>query len=221
MNYGFPSSESVKGAIINMAAFGVMPFGAVVFADAVSDGETVVIGDTTYEFDTDDDYTAGNIQVDVSGGATAADAAAALKTAINASDPVVDAADGETSNVLILTPSAAAATDMTVTVTETLEAAGNIASDVANGVSLCIGSFGYVATAADVAEGQVALTITPPGTRTLIDALVAVCSVSDGAVTKKAWDGGYTIDSGVITITNAGSTDWAAGDYIVITPKFI
>ena len=55
----------------------------ITFSDSVSNGEKVIIGDDTYEFDTDSDTEEGNIAVDVSGGATASDAATALNTAIN------------------------------------------------------------------------------------------------------------------------------------------
>jgi hypothetical protein len=51
---------------------GLVALGVVRIEAAVEDGETVVIGDDTYEFDTDDAITEGNIQVDVSGGSEVA-----------------------------------------------------------------------------------------------------------------------------------------------------
>jgi len=76
--------------------------GTLTFSGTVSDGEVVVIGDDTYEFDTDASVTEGNILVDVSGGATASDAVTALVAAITASatEPV-SGADGDGDTVVI------------------------------------------------------------------------------------------------------------------------
>ena len=69
--------------------------GILTFTDVVSDGETVTIGNDVYEFDTDTSITEGNILVDVSTGATAADAVTALVAAIttNGTEPIT-ATDG-------------------------------------------------------------------------------------------------------------------------------
>lgn len=56
--------------------------GTLEFTEAVADGELVTIGDTIYEFDTDSSVAAGHVAVDVSGGATAANAVTALRAAI-------------------------------------------------------------------------------------------------------------------------------------------
>lgn len=80
----------------------VQATGTLTCSDAVSDGETVTIGDDVYEFDTDSSVTAGNIAVDVSGGATASDAVTALVAAITASgDGTYSAADGAGDTVVI------------------------------------------------------------------------------------------------------------------------
>jgi hypothetical protein len=82
----FTGGTSVSAA----AATGVLTFSGV-----VADGQTVTIGTDVYEFDTDASVTAGNILVDVSGGATAADAVTALVAAVTASgDGTYSAADG-------------------------------------------------------------------------------------------------------------------------------
>ena len=74
---------------------GVQATGTLTFSGAVSDGETVTIGTDVYEFDDDSSVTAGNIAVDVSGGATASDAVTALVSAITASgDGTYTGADG-------------------------------------------------------------------------------------------------------------------------------
>jgi hypothetical protein len=80
----------------------VQATGTLTFSDAVSDGETVTIGTDTYEFDTDESVTEGNILVDVSGGATASDAVTALVSAITASgDGTYSGADGAGDTVVI------------------------------------------------------------------------------------------------------------------------
>jgi len=68
--------------------------GTLTFTGTVADGETVTIGNEVYEFDTDDEVIAGNILVDVSGGATASAAVTALVTAITAESALVTAVDG-------------------------------------------------------------------------------------------------------------------------------
>lgn len=92
--------------------------GALTFSGVVSDGETVTIGADVYEFDTDAEVTEGNILVDVSGGATAADAVTALVAAITANTgSVVSAVDGtgDVVNVTAKTKGAAGNTIATVT----------------------------------------------------------------------------------------------------------
>lgn len=70
------------------------------FSDDVSDGETVTIGSDVYEFDDDDDVEEGNIQVDISGGATSDDAVLALASAIDGgTEPVT--AEGEGGRVTV------------------------------------------------------------------------------------------------------------------------
>ena len=78
--------------------------GNITFNGSVSNGETVTIGEDVYEFDTDGSVEEGNIQVDVSGGDTASDAAAALNTAINedGTEPVT-AEEDETDDAVIVT----------------------------------------------------------------------------------------------------------------------
>lgn len=81
---------ATKTPVNAVAASGILTFTGV-----VSDGEVVVIGDDTYEFDTNATVTEGNILVDISGGATATAAVTALVAAITASgtEPIT-ATDG-------------------------------------------------------------------------------------------------------------------------------
>lgn len=98
----------------------VQATGTLTFSGVVSDGETVTIGTDIYEFDTDSSVTSGNILVDVSGGATANDASAALHAAITASgDGTYTSVDGTGSvtitNVVYGTVGNAVATTETCT----------------------------------------------------------------------------------------------------------
>lgn len=68
----------------------------------VSDGELVVLGENTYEFDTNGTVTSGNIKVDVSiGGVGEANAIAKLLVAIAANSTDVTAAAGEGTTAVI------------------------------------------------------------------------------------------------------------------------
>lgn len=60
------------------------PYNVLILTNDSADAETVVIGSTTYEFDTDSSVTSGNVPVDVSGGVTPTLSGTALVTAINA-----------------------------------------------------------------------------------------------------------------------------------------
>jgi len=80
--------------VIAPSAPGVKAVGTLTYSSTTADGEVVVIGTETYEFDTDSSVTAGNIAVDISGGASAAQSATALIAAITASSALVAAATG-------------------------------------------------------------------------------------------------------------------------------
>jgi hypothetical protein len=68
----------------------------------VSDGEKVIAGNTTYEYDTNGSVTAGNVKVDVSsGGVGAANAISKLLTAIAANSTDVTAAAGTGTKAVI------------------------------------------------------------------------------------------------------------------------
>lgn len=90
-----PSSE---GTPVNAVA----STATLTFTGAVTDGETVTIGDSTYEFDTDEKVEEGNISVDVSLGSTSTDAVAALVSSIEANESsLVTSVDGEGDTVVV------------------------------------------------------------------------------------------------------------------------
>jgi len=87
---------------ITSADAGVHATGTLTFTSDAVDGDTVTIGDDVYEFDTNGVFTPGNIQVDVSAGATASAAVTALVAAITASTTEdVSAADGALDTVVV------------------------------------------------------------------------------------------------------------------------
>lgn len=94
----------------------VNAIGTLTFTGVVSDGETVTIGARVYEFDTDSSVTGGNIAVDVSGGATAAEAVTALVAAITADGTAtVTAVDGADDTVVVTAKIAGTAANATAT----------------------------------------------------------------------------------------------------------
>lgn len=127
------------------------------FSGVVSDGETVVIGDDTYEFDTDSDVAEGNIAVDVSGGATASAAVIALVAASAGGTEPVTLTDGTGDTVVVTADVKGTAAEAILTSTD----CENGAFDVAHldggvdgtvgvkGESYCDGTNIYVATAAN------------------------------------------------------------------------
>lgn len=82
---------------------GTKSTGTLTFAGVVNDGQTVTIGTKVFEFDTNSSVGAGNIAVDVSGGASAAQAVTALVAAIVANAATLDftAVDGAGDTVVV------------------------------------------------------------------------------------------------------------------------
>lgn len=91
-----PALRAIHGCLDNLTPVNaVQATGTLTISGVGVDGETITIGTDIYELDTDDSYTAGNIQVDISGGATASDVVTALVAAITASgDGTYSGADG-------------------------------------------------------------------------------------------------------------------------------
>lgn len=140
----------------------VAAVGTLTLTGSVSDGEVVVIGDDTYEFDTNASVTEGNILVDVSGGATASAAVTALVAAITASgtEPV-SALDGDGDTVVVTADVAGTAAESIVTTTDAANGSWG-AGNLDNGVDGTVGneyevlvdaSYLYVAVAANTVSG--------------------------------------------------------------------
>lgn len=180
----------------------------------VADGETVTIGTTVFEFDTDDDVTEGNVLVDVSGGVTPAAAATALEAAINAASLAVTAKKVGTAVVVIHD-----LPGQTLATTETLAGGGNAWSS-----ATLIGGTApsdkihvpvtqtHTATAADVTAGVIAMGFGAP-----VEAVEV--SVRTAAGIPKAWVGAVTVDSHLVVVDNSGATDFAENDVVTFTAK--
>ena len=210
----FPAKETLKGRLLDNAALGAYSNGYVNIAANVADTETVVIGADTYEFDDDSTYTAGNIQVDVSGGLTPASATDALITAINANgNSPVTAVDIDANTVLLLCKEIGT---LSVTCSETMAGAGNTVTSVLGGKERVLGNVLYhVPTAAEVTAGSVVLALD----KVPLLATVAVATTATGAAVN--WDGSITVDfaNQLLTIDNGGATDWAATDTLIVEVK--
>lgn len=79
--------------------------------------------------------------------------------------------------------------------------------------SLADGAIVHRPSAADVTAGTftVKLSQAPAAVEALVFSAVG---------TKKAWDGAVSVTGKVVTVNNAGTTDWAAGDRVVIRAYF-
>lgn len=109
--------------------------GTLTFTDVVADGQTVTIGSSVYEFDTNSSVTAGRIAVDVSGGVTASAAVTALVAAITANTASqVSAVDGAGDTVVVTAKTKGATGYNTIGTTETCTNASWGAVTLAGGV---------------------------------------------------------------------------------------
>ena len=81
---------------------GLQASGTLTFTGVTDEGELVVIGARTYEFDTGGGVTSGRVAVDISGGASAAQSVTALVAAVNGdSSAIVTAQDGAGNTVVV------------------------------------------------------------------------------------------------------------------------
>ena len=185
-------------------------------ASNVADGETVTIGGEVYEIDTaaaPGAITAGNIRVDCNAGVTPTIASAALVAAINANTRLgLTAVAISVNEVLVFTNNDNA--PIGVACSETLAGANNAWAAGAFYGGEASGVRGLRAAqrapnAQEVALGNMHFVFP----FTVVAALVQVRN-STGA--SKAWDGVTTVSGARVTLDNAGATDWAATDTVVV-----
>lgn len=193
--------------------------GMIYIGAEVTDGDTVTLGDNTYEFDTAADpgeVTEGNIRVDVSSAVTPANATDQLIAAINANETAFVAIDISTNLILLLGATVGVSA---IDLTETFDSADNIVSVVTDktygGAAPAIRSlytFAHVPTAGEVTIGSIYLPCDPVPT----SVIVQVRSTADGSAV--AWDGKITVDgtNKCIVLDNSGDVDWSDTDTIHI-----
>ncbi len=205
-----PVTGTIKGRILVDGMVGVYPKAHIRFALDVADGETITIGDDVYEFDNDSTFTAGNIQVDVTGNLTPTNAVAQLVTAINLQDTNVRAVAQGTNDVFLFGKSAH---NYQLALSETMAGSGNdIDATLRSGAldtNSPIHTTSIVPSAIEISGGVIVIATTG----TPMEAFVKVRDVS-GSV--KLWDGVVTIDkvNGLVVVDNTGSVDWIITDTI-------
>lgn len=186
-------------------------------ASDVADGETVTIGGDVYEFDDDDDFTEGNIQVDVSGGLTPTAASEALVDAIASQQGVeVITAVAISVNEILISPTSGVGSALACT--QTMGGANNAwgSATMYGGVAAATKNYASafrVPTAAEVTLGNMhfAFQFTPTV------AHVEVRVTATGAI--KLFAGAVTLGAGRVTVTNDTNPDFAETDtvYVVAT----
>ena len=203
--------KDIKDALRGRRAVNVLRLAA-----NVADGETITIGSEVYEIDTAADpgaITAGRVRVNCNAGVTPTIASAAIVAAINANTLLgLTAVAISVNEILVFTNSDASA--LAIACSETLAGANN-----QWGAATFTG--GQLAKPQGVSLGQRAPNATEVAIGNLhfvfpfaVGAAMAQVRSSTGA--SKAWDGVLTITGSRVTLDNAGATDWAATDTVVV-----
>jgi len=203
-----PSKLSTRAAAALSPAFVLLSL-----TGQLADGDTLTIGSVTYEADDDATITAGNVAVDITSNASAADDIDDLVTAIKANQ----GGDYQVSDL-----------GDELLVVGTL-ARPIVASEViGNGVLVNDGT-DYLApvedvnfpaiqtrvpTAAEVTLGKMVFTFGSAPTAAIIQARVTATGID------KVWNGGYSIEGRSLILDNTGATDWAATDTVTVAATF-
>ena len=183
----------------------------------VADAETITIGAQVYEIDTaaTATITAGRVRVNCNAGVTPAIASPAIVAAINGnvSSPVTAYLVSDNEVLIIAKRAGAIVLDCTETLAGTNNAWGS--ATMYGGVnlpeSLPVASMqARVPITAEVTLGNLHFYF--PFTPTKVMVVVRVTS----GLAVKAWDGGYSISGGRVTVNNSGSTDWATSDTVTV-----
>ena len=212
------SDQTVKGRVMQRSALGIYPTGTIYIPNAVLDGETITIGSDVYEFDTNASVVAGNILVDVSGGATGADAIAALVTAIAASGTEAFSTSTQGANTLFI--HGPLPEDKSFVLSETMADVANVVSGgIAGGREPHLGDqpVKVTPTATDVAAGVLRVKFARGADDLhVLSAIVQVLNASNIAI---GWNGAVDGNlTDIITLTNEGAVDWAADQTVLIQP---
>ncbi len=184
----------------------------------VADGELLTMSftegpDLVFEFDTDATFTAGNVQVDVSGGVTPTLALDALLAAVNGQVAVTGISAFKVSgNLLHLV--GVGSRSVGATFAETMAGGGNTVDagwrgEAAHGNSPRQ-TMGRDPIAAEVSAGVMYFYPSVSISRVEV-------SVVDSAGDSVAWDGAVVFDAtNRVTVDNSGAVDWSATDTVYV-----
>jgi hypothetical protein len=179
----------------------------------VADTETVTIGNDVFEFDNNSTFTAGRIQVVISG-LTPTLATPALVAAINNySTHKLLAVQISVNEVLVVSRDDTAACGA-LACAETMGGANNQWASAtfyagSNGGTNVNMMQARAANAQEVALGTAHFWF--PFTVAAVQA-----QIRTSAGVAKTWDGAVTINGQRVTLDNAGASDWAAGDVLTV-----
>lgn len=217
---GLSGTETLKGRAL-AALSGVLGrtrgTASVRLTNDVLDAETVTVTLAdgrvfVFEFDDDSTFTAGNVQVDVTGDLTPTAATAALATAMGTSLAGVFTVTNPSINEVLLVgsgPGSVGATFAETSVGADNDVDAALKGDVAHG-SPAVLATARVPTAAEVALGELHV-----AADFVIDGwVIRVETTATGVVV--AWDGVALKETGgdVLTVGNGGAVDWAATDTV-------
>lgn len=206
------ANNTLKGRALNDGASGLLAHAHIRIAVDVVDAQTVLIGADTYEFDDDSTFTAGNIQVDVTGTLTPADATDALIAAINASGKeAVRAIDLGANDILLVSTQAF---ELELALSETMGGAGNdIDAAMAGGITSTLEKVhcvSVVPSANEIAAGLIIIPLDFIPTGAIVSVVVTATGIP------YAWNGGVKLDltDNLIKIDNVGATNWAGTETV-------
>ena len=193
---------------------------AIGVADVV-DGEVIVIGTKTYEFDDDASVGAGNILVDMSGAPDGATVEATLVAAINANKPSVPV-------TAVAHPGNPAVSGCVLISADARAGAGNMVftTTMATGTSAISGAglLEFGEDGGSQVESRVEWVVSPEDVLATMIAIetgmnsprFADATVRTAAGVVKAWDGALTVVGSQIRLA-IGAVAWAATDVVTVT----
>lgn len=173
------------------------------------DEDTVTINGVVYHLSNGTAATGDEVEVDITGGQTAANVATALVTAITAQFAAqgIAAELNGTDNVLLSSPQPfTMAESLTNGTVDPATAAGGRNADEPKAISITE----RVPTAAEVTAGVVHVKTKKPISGVVVNARVTATNAL------KAFDGDVAYSGNLVTINNDGSTDFAATDTLTI-----
>jgi len=207
-------SNTARGAALEQASMGVFANAMLLQTGVGVDTDTVTVGAEVYELDTNSAVTAGNIAVDISGGATAEETIDALVLAINASGKSgVQAVKIDAGTMLLTSKKAVDDSFASVSLAETLTNGTLEAAMIPGRKRETKRAFGREPTAFEVADGRMFFPVDE-----VLAGLDVDVHVRDVSGIVKAWNGAVIFDgpNKAIVLDNTGAVDWVVGDRVLV-----